>query len=101
MNEVFLIGKIHQIKVDDDKEYQFILEVKRPFKNEKGEFINDYFCCQIWKGAMDVMTGSCRVGDIVALKARLEGSIDDSKLVTIIAEKIKFIYKDNHYQKNY
>lgn len=96
MNEVFLIGKIHEIG-EKNKNGHFILEVKRSFKNEHGDFLSDYFECKLWKGALDAMIASCKKGDIVSLKARLE-SQEDGKII-IIVEKLKFIYKENRYVK--
>ncbi len=97
LNEVFLIGKIHSFG-ENRKDGLFTLEVKRNYKDENGQFIFDYFPCKIWKGAMDVMISNCKVGDVIAIKARLEED-SDSKII-IIVEKLKFIYKDNRFQKN-
>lgn len=93
MNELFLIGIIHEVNQAHDKDYTFTLQVKRNYKEGVSEFKSDYLPCKIWKGAMDVMKENCKVGDIVALKARLETSSNGS--IIIIVEKIRFLYKDN------
>ena len=68
----------------------FILEVKRNYKNVDGVFEKDNFRCHLWIAISKKITLSCKEGDIVAVKGRL---VDENDSCKIVAEQVILLNK--------
>lgn len=101
MNVCVIIGKVlskPKIKKSDEEkgEYQILLETYRPFKMSDGSSKKDIFPIVLWKGLADEVKSNVQVGDIVAIKGRMESECrkigdNDEFMSSIIAEKMTFI----------
>ena len=69
---------------------QFVLEVKRNYKNADGVFEKDCFNCHLWIALSKRIVTKCKQGDLVALKGRL---VDDNGKCNILAEQVILLNK--------
>lgn len=101
MNVCVIIGKVlskPKLRRMDSEEgkYQILLETCRPFKMSDGSNKKDIFPIILWKGLADELKSEVNVGDIVAIKGRMESECkkigdNDEFMSSIIAEKMTFI----------
>lgn len=91
MNQVLLIGTIHELpEKAEDKSLSMSLKVmvERPFKSSEGESISDIFTVELWRGVSESIRENYSMGNVVAVKGRLELAGCCNK---IIAERISLI----------
>ena len=91
MNQIVLLGKVAGFPIKDEKDFviaHFTMEVERPYRSADGNIITDIFPVVLWRGSADELSERHHIGDVVAVKGRLE---TDSSGITIIAERISFI----------
>ena len=82
MNNVVIVGRIASFKGNE-----VTISVTRNYKNEDGIYISDLI--PIWLSANigEKMKEFCRIGDVIAVKGRLENKGD----VVVMAEKVSFM----------
>ena len=92
INQLFLVGKIKRMPMFDELlgDHDFILEVKRNYKNVEGVFEKDTFKCHLWIAISKKITLNCKEGDVVAVKGRL---VEDNDNCKIVAEQIILLNK--------
>lgn len=78
LNQIILIGKIKEIK-EIEKKKRVVIEVDKPF-NETNIKKSDEFVCELWSGIFDRILTMCGVGDLIAIKGRVN-QIDASYIV--------------------
>lgn len=90
LNQVVLVGRLNEI--NQFVNYSIVtLVVPRSFKNENGEYLNDYikvmFTGNISKNTMEY----CKKGDLIGVKGRLQNNDETEYKNEIIAEKVTFL----------
>ena len=88
INTVLLIGKVKGIEFNENSA-TLSLEVKRPYKNENGEYDSDLFSIETWKGSVEVVKEYCAVDKNISIRGRLEKTNDGN--LKLIAEKIMLV----------
>lgn len=89
LNQLLIVGRIDNIEKEDDK-CILNLRVPRNFKNESGEYEEDFLSIQLFKNISDTVNDYCKAGDIVGVKGRAQsGNI-------LIAEKVTFLSSKNN-----
>lgn len=92
-NTVMLIGKINNDieKVEEEEKtiYRILLNITRNFKNQDGEYENDYIPIELTSNVGNSVFEYCQKGDIVGIKGRIEGKI--GKAIQIVAERVTFL----------
>lgn len=98
LNQFVLVGRVNNINKINDKECTITLEIPRPFKNENGDYENDYVDV-IVKGEVAKTTMEHVVNnDIISVKGRFVKTADRTTLkLELNAEKITFLtqYKES------
>lgn len=84
LNQLLIVGRIDNIEKDGDK-CMLNLKVPRNFKNESGEYEEDFLSIQLFKNISDTVNDYCKSGDIVGVKGRVQSSN------ILIAEKVTFL----------
>lgn len=97
LNQFVIVGRLsNEIIIENDKAV-LTLKVPRTFKNENGEYENDFI--QIIVGG-NIATNTkeyCKVGDILGAKGRIESTTTNmpdgtiSTKMELFAEKITFL----------
>lgn len=96
LNQFVLVGRVNNINKTNDKECTVTLEIPRSFKNENGDYENDYVQVSIKgeqaKTAMEYVVNN----DIIGAKGRFVKTTDMTTL-ELNAEKITFLsqYKES------
>jgi len=92
-NTVMLIGKINNDieKVEEEEKtiYRILLNITRNFKNQNGEYENDFIPIELTSCIGNNVFEYCKKGDIVGIKGRIEGKI--GKAIQIVAERVTFL----------
>lgn len=95
LNNIVLVGRLTSDpeinKVDGKKVSVITLAVQRNFKNENGEYENDFIPVKLWNGIAENTLEYVHKGDVIGIKGRLQMS---NKL-EIIAEKVTFLSSNN------
>ena len=89
INEVILVGKIKDIKEEKEHKNTIVLDVERPFSDVGGR-VSDTFNCQLWSAIFSKVICSCKIGDIIAIKGRIDTSDNNYK---IAAENVVLLNK--------
>ncbi|NLC41391.1 MAG: single-stranded DNA-binding protein [Erysipelothrix sp.] len=101
MTGLFIYGKIKELPYTIEssnplKNTVLIVEVARPFRNSHGQYELDTFECVTWRGMSATVLNNCKIGDQVAIKARLESTVVESESgdkqysYNIVAESVSF-----------
>lgn len=96
LNQFVLVGRVNNINKINDKECTVTLEIPRSFKNENGEYENDYVDVivrgEVAKTTMEYVVNK----DIIGAKGRFVKTTDMTTL-ELNAEKITFLsqYKES------
>ncbi|MFA9558940.1 single-stranded DNA-binding protein [Evansella sp. AB-rgal1] len=102
LNQITLIGRIAKDPVmqTTDKGIsvtRLTLAVRRPFRNNDGNYDTDFFNCTAWKKLAETSADYCSKGSLVCVQGRLSTrnyeTTDNKKLTMndIIAETITFL----------
>ena len=83
LNQVVIVGRINSMENGE-----LVVAVPRSFKNENGEYDTDYIDVRVSKSIKENISTYCEVGDLVAVKGRLESGINK---MFVIAEKVTFL----------
>lgn len=95
LNQFVLVGRVSNINKTNDKECTVTLEIPRSFKNENGDYENDYVQVSIKgeqaKTAMEYLVQN----DLVGVKGRFSNTSDIGTLVLFV-ERLTFLaqYKE-------
>lgn len=95
LNQFVLVGRVNNINKTNDKECTVTLEIPRSFKNENGDYENDYVQVSIKgeqaKTAMEYLVQN----DLVGVKGRFSNTSDTGTLVLSV-ERLTFLaqYKE-------
>lgn len=89
-NQVILIGKLKNI-YEEDKDTFIEIEVKRPFKNTKGEYDIDLIKCKLWNSFNLESLKQLNKESIIAIKGYIQ--YDNG----VIIEKVTFIEEPQKY----
>ena len=90
LNQLFMIGLIKQMPVDEGENHFFVLEVKRSYKNSVGVYEKDTFKCHLWIAISKKIISVCKIGDLIAIKGRL---VDDNGGCHILCEQVILLNK--------
>lgn len=97
LNQFVLVGRLSEdIIIDNDKAI-ITLKVPRTFKNENGEYDNDFIQVVITGNVATNTKEYCKVGDIIGAKGRIQVktiNMPDGTISTkteLIGEKITFL----------
>ena len=96
LNQFILVGRVNNINKINDKECIITLEIPRPFKNENGDYENDYVDVivkgELAKTNMEYVVNN----DLIGAKGRFVKTTDMTTL-ELNAEKITFLsqYKES------
>ncbi|MCF0110669.1 MAG: single-stranded DNA-binding protein [Erysipelotrichaceae bacterium] len=76
LNFVTMIGTIEKmpewtVYSEFDSRMLLILKVERPFRESNGEYANDYFTVELWRGIAEQTRDVCRLHDVIAVKGRM------------------------------
>lgn len=99
MNQIILIGKVSKtLEIKESKNgYRlgnFLLEVERPYANAEGDIDTDIFQITIWRSLVDEFENRCKVGDLIAIRGRLQANNyykDDNEIyyrAEVVADKL-------------
>ena len=101
LNQLVLVGRIARApelkETTKKKKYSHItLAVPRSFKNMDGSYDTDFIDCTLWDNMAKNTVTYCQVGDVVAIRGRVQSDIyekDEKKIYSleVIAEKITFL----------
>ena len=106
VNQITLVGKISEMPVVREtsggtKVSTLKLEIERGFKNSEGIFESDIMNITLWKGIASSTVHLANVGDLVAVKGRIQSSPYEGKdgieyyNYELIAEKVTFLTGGN------
>lgn len=108
LNQFIVVGRIKDLPairetVNGNKVATLLLTVDRNFKNSEGFYEQDTFQVTLWKGIAESTVHLAEVGNIVAIKGRVQSSTYEGKdemqyyNYEIIAEKVSFLtQKEDH-----
>lgn len=88
LNQVVLVGRLTEIKRENEYTIGIELAVPRSFKNEDGIYDTDYIKCMVNGNIAKNTEEYCKKGYLVGIKGRVQAK--DGK-IDIIAEKITFL----------
>lgn len=88
LNQIVLVGRLTEIKRENEYTIGIELAVPRSFKNEDGIYDTDYIKCMINGNVAKNTEEYCNKGDLVGIKGRVQAK--DGK-IDIIAERITFL----------
>ncbi|MBR0386073.1 MAG: single-stranded DNA-binding protein [Erysipelotrichaceae bacterium] len=91
LNQVIMIGKVSSFPQRNEKDFvlaSFTMEVERPYCEPDGSHRIDVFPVVLWRGVADVISEKHHLGEVVAVKGRLEMN---NGIMEIIAERVSFI----------
>lgn len=102
LNQVVLVGKVVDLPtiketVNGNKVATLGMELDRSFKNSDGYYETDYIAVTLWKGIAETVTNVCKMGDIIAVKGRVQTHTYNGKDDIVyhnyefIAEKVSFL----------
>lgn len=102
MNTMVIIGKVQTLPEAYEtptgvKLAKLVLDVERNFRSNDGNYEHDLYQVILWRGIADTVLDLCEVGNLVAVKGRLNATNyvnKDEKLiyaVELVAEKISFL----------
>ena len=102
LNQTVLVGRITgnlEVKeIENGKKNCYLtLAVPRSFKNENGQYDNDFVDVILWNGVAESTAEYCRKGDLVGVKGRIQTNtieLEDGskrKHTEIVAEKLTFL----------
>jgi single-stranded DNA-binding protein len=95
LNQIILVGRIEKMKKVGDGAI-ITLRVPRSFKNEDGEYKNDYIDVSISGDIAKTTLEYCKKDDIVGAKGRVQSKEIEkyhtkTTIIEIIGEKITFL----------
>ena len=95
LNQIILVGRIEKMKKVGDGAI-ITLRVPRSFKNEDGEYENDYIDVSISGDIAKTTLEYCKKEDVVGVKGRVQSKEIEkyhtkTKIIEIIGEKITFL----------
>ena len=99
LNQVVLVGRLTEIKRENEYTIEIELAVPRSFKNEDGIYDTDYIKCMVNGNVAKNTEEYCNKGDLVGIKGRVQAIDND---IELIAEKITFLTskKENEMAKD-
>lgn len=79
MNSCFLVGRLvekPEIKTTTTglKLANLILDVEKNFRSQNGELEIERYSCTIWRAVAESVIENCEVGDVVAVRGRLQAN---------------------------
>ena len=103
LNQVVIVGRIKELPTQKEtsngvKLAEMLIEVERNYKNAQGIFDMDILQCTLWRGLAETAIEQSKIGNLIGIKGRLQGSHFESKegnpiyYSEIIAEKISFLH---------
>lgn len=101
LNQVVVVGRLLDIpevkELENEKKVVNItLVVPRSYKNENGEYENDFIDCILWNSVAESVSEYCNKGDIVGVRGRIETNLNDKvKYTNVIAENVTFLSSSN------
>lgn len=95
LNQVIIVGRIKEIK-ESKKGVAVTLIIPQSFKNESGEYENNYIDVMLYKNVAQATKEYCKIGDMVGIKGRLQ-KLEDDKNLLVISDRVTFLSqrKDN------
>lgn len=88
LNQVVLVGRLTEIKRENEYTIEIELAVPRSFKNEDGIYDTDYIKCMVNGNVAKNTEEYCKKGDLIGIKGRIQVKDD---IMNIIAERITFL----------
>lgn len=88
LNQVVLVGRLTEIKRENEYTIEIELAVPRSFKNADGIYDTDYIKCMVNGNVAKNTEEYCNKGDLVGIKGRVQ---EKDGIMNIIAEKITFL----------
>lgn len=96
MNNVVLIGRINndieKMENEEKTSYRLVLKISRNFKNQNGEYENDYVPIELTGCIGNHTFEYCKKGDIIGAKGRIQSNGNG---ISVIAERITFLSNNN------
>lgn len=89
LNQMVLVGRLTEIKRENEYTIEIELAVPRSFKNQDGEYETDYIKCMVNGNVAKNTEEYCNKGDLVGIKGRIQ--TDEDKTIKLIAERITFL----------
>lgn len=110
LNQLTLIGRIAkdsklQTTRDGGSYTRFTLAVRRPFKNQSGNYDTDFIPCITWGKLSETIVDYCTKGSLISLSGRVHmrtQEFENQKRVTspeIIGESVVFLHLKRAQQK--
>lgn len=103
LNTCILIGRIIRVPrletFNNMTDYYMLIEVQRSYRLGDGSVQKDIFCIRLWRGLAAECNDTCHIGDVVAIKGRMETFVRkdgdrDEYNCCIVAEKLTYIGVD-------
>ncbi len=100
LNQIVLVGRLQKITKKQDDNVIITLSVPRSFKNEDGEYVNDYIDVSIFGETARTTSAYCKKGDIIGVKGRIQSKEIEKyhtkmTIMQIIGEKVTFLSSKN------
>lgn len=89
VNQVFLIGRIVEIK-NIDNHTEITISIPRTYRNINGQYDNDLISCEISQRMIYELEKYCKLGNLVGIKGKI-AKLDKDKEMRVIAEKMTFL----------
>lgn len=96
LNQIVLVGRLQKITRIQDDNVIITLSVPRSFKNEDGEYVNDYIDISIFGEVAKTTSEYCKKDDIIGVKGRIQSKEIEKyhtkmTIMEIIGEKVTFL----------
>lgn len=97
LNQTVLVGRLtHDPEVKElengEKVCEITLTVPRTYKNEDGEYDNDFIPCTLFGGVAENTAKYCKKGELIGVKGRIKSiPMASGNDIEIIADKVTFL----------
>lgn len=92
VNEVILVGVIKEIEKSDEFKNKLKIQIERQYKDayeRKFDLVN----CMYWKSIYEKIIKNVNIGDMVAIKGRLE---EENESFVVMIENFVLLNKTKH-----
>lgn len=91
LNQIVLVGRLTNIKKDNEENNTIVsVVVPQTFKNENGEYDNNYIDIVMSGNVASNVINYCKNGDLIGIKGKVQ-RLDNTKEIEIIADRVTFL----------
>lgn len=89
LNSLVIVGRLSEMKEENENKCIITLKVQRTFKNKNGEYENDFVECILLNSLARCASEYFEKGNIIGVKGRLQ-CLKGERL-EVVAEKLTFL----------